>query len=106
MLSILVLLPLVGAALVGFLPGITPKASRGVALTVSVISFLWTLVLASQFNLSEVNQQFSEFIPWVDTLGLIYRIGSDGLSLPLLILNALLTGIAVYSSGTSISRPR
>ena len=78
MLSILVLLPLVGAALVGFLPGITPKASRGVALTVSVISFLWTLVLASQFTLSEVNQQFSEFIPWVDTLGLNYRIGIDG----------------------------
>ncbi|MEL6165983.1 MAG: NADH-quinone oxidoreductase subunit M, partial [Cyanobacteria bacterium J06628_3] len=106
MLSILILLPLLGASLVGFFPGITPKASRGVALAVTLVSFLWTLVLASQFNLGEVNQQFSEFIPWVDTLGLNYRIGIDGLSLPLLILNALLTGIAVYSSGTSIPRPR
>ena len=106
MLSILILLPLLGAALIAFVPGITPKVSRGVALTVTVISFLWTLVLASQFNLGEVNQQFSEFIPWIDTLGLNYRIGIDGLSLPLLILNALLTGIAVYSSGTNISRSR
>lgn len=106
MLSILILLPLLGAALIGFFPGITAKVSRGIALAVTAISFLWTLVLASQFNLGEINQQFSEFIPWVDALGLNYQIGIDGLSLPLLILNALLTGIAVYSSDTSISRSR
>ncbi|MEO1432204.1 MAG: NADH-quinone oxidoreductase subunit M [Cyanobacteria bacterium J06633_8] len=106
MLSILILLPLLGAALIGFVPGITSKFSRTVALSVTVISFLWTLVLASQFNLGEVNQQFSEFIPWVDALGLNYQIGIDGLSLPLLILNALLTGIAVYSSDKAISRSR
>ncbi len=106
MLSILILLPLLGAALIAFVPGITAKVSRTVALMVAVISFLWTLVLASQFNLGEVNQQFSEFIPWIDALGLNYQIGIDGLSLPLLILNALLTGIAVYSSDTGISRSR
>ena len=107
MLSILIFLPLLGAALIGFSPfGITPKISRGIALTVAAISFLWTLVLASQFNLSEVNQQFGEFIPWIDVLGLNYHIGIDGLSLPLLILNALLTGIAIYSSDKSISRSR
>ncbi len=106
MLSILILLPLLGAALIAFVPGITAKVSRTVALIVAVISFLWTLVLASQFNLGEVNQQFSEFIPWIDALGLNYQIGIDGLSLPLLILNALLTGIAVYSSDTGISRSR
>lgn len=106
MLSILILLPLLGAALIAFVPGITAKVSRTVALSVAVISFLWTLVLASQFNLGEVNQQFSEFIPWIDALGLNYQIGIDGLSLPLLILNALLTGIAVYSSDTAIPRSR
>lgn len=106
MLSILILLPLLGAALIAFVPGITAKVSRTVALIVAVISFLWTLVLASQFNLGEVNQQFSEFIPWIDALGLNYQIGIDGLSLPLLILNALLTGIAVYSSDTAIPRSR
>ncbi|MEM9922193.1 MAG: NADH-quinone oxidoreductase subunit M [Cyanobacteria bacterium P01_D01_bin.50] len=107
MLSILIFLPLFGAVLIGFSPfGITPKTSRAVAMSCSAISFLWTLVLASQFNLNEVNQQFGEFIPWIDTLGLNYQIGIDGLSLPLLILNALLTGIAVYSSDKSISRSR
>jgi len=107
MLSILIFLPLFGAVLIGFSPfGITPKTSRTVALSCCAISFLWTLVLASQFNLNEVNQQFGEFIPWIDALGLNYQIGIDGLSLPLLILNALLSGIAVYSSDKSISRSR
>ncbi|MEB3217296.1 MAG: NADH-quinone oxidoreductase subunit M [Nostocales cyanobacterium 94392] len=107
MLSILILLPLLGAAVIGFFPfGITPKISRGIALTIAAISFLWTLVLASQFNLGEINQQFREFIPWIDVLGLNYHIGIDGLSLPLLILNGLLTGIAIYTSDTSIPRSR
>ncbi len=107
MLSILILLPLIGAALIGFSPfGITPKISRGIALAIAAISFLWTLVLASQFNLGETNQQFGEFIPWINALGLNYQIGIDGLSLPLLILNALLTGIAIYSSDENISRSR
>ncbi len=107
MLSILILLPLLGAALIGFSPvAITPKVSRGVALTVAAICLLWTLVLASQFNMQEVNQQFTEFIPWIDALGFNYQIGIDGLSLPLLILNSLLTLIAVYSSDRGISRDR
>lgn len=107
MLSILIFLPLFGAVLIGFSPfGMTQKTSRGVAMSCCAISFLWTLVLASQFNLNEVNQQFGEFIPWIDALGLNYQIGIDGLSLPLLILNALLSGIAVYSSDKSISRSR
>ncbi|MGF1675810.1 MAG: NADH-quinone oxidoreductase subunit M [Rivularia sp. (in: cyanobacteria)] len=107
MLSILILLPLLGAAVIGFLPfGITPKTSRSIALIIATIAFLWTLVLASQFNLGEINQQFREFIPWIDVLGLNYHLGIDGLSLPLLILNALLTGIAIYISDTSIARHR
>ncbi|MUH01759.1 NADH-quinone oxidoreductase subunit M [Scytonema sp. UIC 10036] len=107
MLSTLILLPLLGAAFISFLPfGMTPKASKRFALVIASVIFIWTLVLASLFNLSEVNQQFTEFLPWIETLGLNYRLGIDGLSLPLVLLNGLLTGIAIYSSDTEISRPR
>ncbi|MEK0189414.1 proton-conducting transporter membrane subunit, partial [Microcoleus anatoxicus] len=41
-----------------------------------------------------------------DVLGLNYNLGVDGLSLPLVILNALLTGVAIYSTDESIRRPR
>ncbi|OUL37806.1 NAD(P)H-quinone oxidoreductase subunit D4 [Nostoc sp. T09] len=107
MLSALILVPLFGAALIGFWPtGMNGKLSRGIALLVASIAFVWSVVLAIQFNPGQVSQQFSEFIPWVDTLGLNYNLGVDGLSLPLLVLNGLLTCIAIYSSDESLQRPR
>ena len=107
MLSALIWVPLIGAALVGFWPGaITASRSRILALVVAGVAFFWSVVLASQFNTGVVSQQFTEFIPWVEAFGLNYHLGVDGLSLPLLVLNGLLTCIAVYSSDESIQRPR
>ena len=49
---------------------------------------------------------FQESIPWLDNLGLTYKLGLDGISLPLVVLNSLLGLIAIYSSDESIRRPR
>ncbi|MBE8967526.1 NAD(P)H-quinone oxidoreductase subunit D4, partial [Nostocales cyanobacterium LEGE 12452] len=54
MLSVLILVPLIGAALIGFSPsGISGKFARGVALVFAIIAFLRTIVLASQFHPGE-----------------------------------------------------
>jgi len=107
MLSALILLPLLGAALVGFWPSdISGKFARRLALVFASIAFLWTVVIATQFHPGEVSQQFAESLPWIDALGLNYNLGVDGLSLPLLVLNGLLTCIAIYSSDESLRRPR
>ncbi|MBE9000131.1 NADH-quinone oxidoreductase subunit M [Nostoc sp. LEGE 12447] len=107
MLSVLILVPLIGAALIGFSPsGINGKFARGVALVFAIIAFLWTIVLAIQFHPGEITQQFAESVPWIDVLGLNYNLGIDGLSLPLLVLNGLLTSIAIYSSDESLQRPK
>ncbi|MEC4819823.1 MAG: NADH-quinone oxidoreductase subunit M [Scytonema sp. PMC 1069.18] len=106
MLSALIIVPLLGAALISFLPIVTPTLSRRLALVVASIVFLWSVVLASQFNPTNVNQQFTEFFPWIESLGLSYYLGVDGLSLPLLVLNGLLTCIAIYSTDEAIRRPR
>ena len=107
MLSVLILVPLIGAALIGFSPSsISGKFARGVALVFAIIAFLWTIVLVSQFHPGEITQQFAESVPWVDALGLNYNLGIDGLSLPLLVLNGLLTAIAIYSSEESLQRPK
>jgi NAD(P)H-quinone oxidoreductase subunit 4 len=71
-----------------------------------VESLFWSVLLLLQFNPSEANQQFQENLRWIDALGLTYSLGVDGLSLPLLVLNSLLTGIAVYSSDETLERPR
>jgi len=107
MLSTLILLPLIGAAFIGFYPfSLSAKLTRIIAFVFSVIVLLWSIFLATQFNPGEIGQQFAESLPWVDAIGLNYNLGIDGLSLPLLILNGLLTCIAIYSSDESQQRPR
>lgn len=108
MLSALIWVPIITAAIIGFLPaGMMPPArARQIALAIAGSLFIWALVLASQFNPQAVGIQFQENLPWLKNIGLTYRLGLDGLSLPLVILNSLLTLIAIYSTEESIHRSR
>ena len=107
MLNILILVPLIGAGIIGFWPThLSPKLARQLALIVAIISLLWSLVLLTQFNPQDPNQQFVVIVPWIDSLGLSYSLGIDGLSLPLVVLNGILTTIAIYATDESINRPR
>lgn len=107
MLSALIWLPILGAAIVGFYPGsISAKITRQISFAIIFAAFIWSLVIAIQFNPESSTQQFIESLPWIDSLGLTYSLGVDGLSLPLLVLNGLLTCIAIYSTDEKIIRPR
>lgn len=107
MLSALIWIPVLGAALIGFWPGsLTPSRSRLLALLTMGCALLWTVVLIAQFEASNGGPQFKEYLPWIESLGLTYQLNVDGLSLPLVTLNSLLTWIAIYSTDKSIHRPR
>ncbi len=107
MLSPLIWILILGAALIGFWPRpLTPTQSRRVALVVASLALVWTAVLVCLFDPTTPGQQFQEYLPWIKTLGLNYKLGVDGLSLPLVVLNSLLTLIAISSSEQSVPRPR
>jgi NAD(P)H-quinone oxidoreductase subunit 4 len=107
MLSALILIPLLGALAISLWP---QTLEARVAKTISFVTLGLTLVLviwlASQFELTTPGFQFEELLPWVEPLGLSYRLGLDGLSLPLLAINSLLTIVAVYISDPKLHRPR
>jgi NAD(P)H-quinone oxidoreductase subunit 4 len=103
MLSTLLWFPVLGAIVIAFLP---PQRSKLAALTISGIVLLWNLWIASQFDFTNPLVQFQEYLPWLEALGLNYQLGVDGLSVPLLLLNSLLTWIAIYSSQETTDRPR
>jgi NAD(P)H-quinone oxidoreductase subunit 4 len=99
MLSALIWLPLLGAIAIGFWPrGIKPQSYRFLALAVAIVVLIWTGVIVSQFDITQSDIQFSEKIPWIEPIGLSYYLGVDGLSLPLIFLNSLLTVIAIWIS--------
>ncbi len=102
MLSVLLVVPMIGAALAAWWPGQTRSIASAIALAV----IGWTVFLLTQFNLGEPGMQFVENFTWIDSLGLSYKLGIDGLSLPLVALNSLLTWVAIYSSDEKVDRPR
>jgi NAD(P)H-quinone oxidoreductase subunit 4 len=107
MLSVLIWLPIFGAALIALLPGSIPaNRVRLAALTLAGIILLWNLFLLLKFDISNPGMQLQEYLPWNETLGLSYKLGVDGLSVLLLVLNSLLSWIAIYSSNEQTERSR
>ncbi|EFA73529.1 NAD(P)H-quinone oxidoreductase subunit D4 [Cylindrospermopsis raciborskii CENA303] len=108
MLSVLIWLPIIGAAIISILPDtIIPRNRiRLVSLTISFVLLLWNAFILVKFDITNPGMQFSEYLPWNETLGLAYQLGVDGLSILMLILNSLLTWIAIYSSSENTERPK
>lgn len=104
MLTPLLLIPLLGAIAIFLAP--KPQTSRAIATVFSLASFGWSLYLLSQLDLSVGAVQFTEFHRWIEPIGLNYSLGVDGISLPLLALNSLLTPIALHTSANSLERFR
>lgn len=107
MLSLLIWLPIVGALIVGFLPASFPSSKvRLSALGIASAVLLWTVLIVSQFDIHLPGMQMTEYLPWIETLGLNYQLGVDGLSLVLIALSSLLVWIAILTSSEQTDRPR
>ncbi len=107
MLSALVILPFLGAAIIGLLPiKLSEKQTRAIALVTAISILGINLLLSWQFDVTSEGFQFVEDIPWIDWIGLNYHLGIDGLSFPLICLNSLLTLIAIIITDRSLKRPR
>lgn len=90
LLSVLVGLPLVSAVIIGLLPSSRPQWIRVMAATLSGLFIPLTLYLYYAYDLSKAGVQFAESANWVPYLGIHYALGVDGLSIPLLILTAII----------------
>jgi NAD(P)H-quinone oxidoreductase subunit 4 len=98
-LLLLLLIPLAAVLLLPLLPQGRPVLVRGLAAAAAVVQLAVGLVAWRQ---PPADLTFS----WLPQLGLGLDLGLDGLSLPLVLLSALLTAMAVLASPADQSRPR
>ncbi|MBW1602549.1 NADH-quinone oxidoreductase subunit M [Streptomyces sp. JJ66] len=104
-LAAVVVLPLLGAgaALLPAPPGLRGRSPEQAVLrhgvTVTGVVLLGALVLAAGFDYDRAEDiQAGTDISWIPALGIRLHLGVDGISLPLLVLTALLTFLcALYS---------
>ena len=96
--TILGLIPLLGAVLVAVLPKANEKLTKQVALATSLVVALGSIWLAYKFNGSDGNFQFVESHQWIKNFNINYAVGIDGISLTLIVMTAILVPI-VFLAG-------
>ena len=98
-LTILWLLPLIGSGLVAFMP---PRWSKLMSAVTTIFTLGVAIAMAVLFDPSAHRYQFAEVAPWVPQLAIFYRLGVDGISVWLVVLNAFLSVIAVLATPLSM----
>jgi len=96
LLSIITFLPLLGALAV--MLATSDSLKRQAALGFSLITFLASLLLLTNWSDGEAGMQFVENYAWLPEIGLRYHLGVDGISLFLVLLTTFLVPIALYFS--------
>jgi len=97
MLSLIIFLPLVGGIIILFTSKTNETLLKGIALGASLASFVLSLFMTALFKIGG-GFQFLELGNWIPSLGIHYHLGVDGLSLPLIVLTALLSLLSVAYS--------
>ena len=97
-LSFLLLIPFITAILIALVPGHQKDLIRKTALLGALLTLILSVVILFSFDHTRAVIQLSEHIVWNPRLGTSYSVGVDGLSLPMVLLTALLCLIAVMVS--------
>ena len=107
MLTILLLIPFLGALLVSVVPGHDSSSrSRSITLITLAVQCLLSFGLLIPFTAAEPGQQLVDILPWLPQMGLEFSLGVDGLSLPLVLMNGVLCLVAAAASRSVENRPR
>lgn len=93
MLTLLVVVPLLGALATALAPG--DRAAKLTAIAASGVSLALTVGVAVQFDLGGPLYQLTEQVTWIAPLGLSWSLGLSGISLALVALTAVATPIVL-----------
>ncbi|HWS54433.1 MAG TPA: NADH-quinone oxidoreductase subunit M [Pyrinomonadaceae bacterium] len=109
LLTILVLLPFVGAVAVaahGLAPYARARHYRWIALGFSLATFAASLLLlTAPVGAGQANSfHFVQNVSWIPSISANYHVGADGMSLWLVILTTLLVPISILSSWAAVEK--
>ncbi|MFN0088964.1 MAG: NADH-quinone oxidoreductase subunit M [Acidimicrobiales bacterium] len=98
LLTTLIVLPAVGAVVIGFVNARRADTLRLVALLFTTATAALSIWLLAAFDKTGAGFQFVERRTWVEGFGIGWRLGVDGISLFLVVLTGILFPIAILGS--------
>src|SRR5690606_25668050 len=103
-LSTITFLPLIGALFILMIRGdeeTVARNARSVALWVTLVTFVLSLLIWINFDTSTADFQFVEEASWLSS-GIRYKMGVDGISMLFVILTTFLMPICILASWEAI----
>ena len=97
-LTVLILTPAFGALVTALLSNRRPEYVKITGLFFSVITGGMTLWLLKAFEVGEGGYQFASKHQWIETWGISWHLGVDGISLFLVVLTGILFPIALLGA--------
>ncbi|MDT8403058.1 NADH-quinone oxidoreductase subunit M [Sulfuriflexus sp.] len=104
LLSLVIWTPIIGGLFVLAVGDKDPWGARPVALIVSLLTFLLSIPLYTGFDTTTASMQFVEKTPWIETFGIHYYLGVDGISMPLILLTTFITVLVVLAGWQVIQK--
>ena len=100
LISWMIAVPILGIAILAFTRD--EESIRRIALVVTMVEVLLSLILYRSFDLSLQGMQFVERVQWMPTFNIQYAVGVDGISILMVMLTVLLCPLCVLCSWTGI----
>ncbi len=104
LLSLVIFLPLLGAAIALFVPREQISVLRVIGLATSLVVFAVSIALWFAFDPSSADFQLVEQAGWLPGVGISYHVGVDGISLLLVLLTTFLMPLTFLSTHTAITQ--
>ena len=110
LLSILIFLPLICAALVAMVRGekgeeeVVEKNIKHLSLFSSLFVLAFGMYMFQNFKVGVADFQFVEKYEWFRSLGITYHLGVDGISIYFILLSVFLTPICIVASWNSVGK--
>jgi NADH-quinone oxidoreductase subunit M len=93
-------LPLLAAIVLAFVPRNFAVIMRFVAIATTLVSAVLAIIMFVQFQAGAAGYQFEQQVDWVQSLGISYHVGVDGINVGLVLMGAIVAfAAACCSSG-------
>jgi NADH-quinone oxidoreductase subunit M len=96
LLTMLILVPMIGAAVVALIPKTRHEIVTTLGLGVSGATLALAVWLMTNFDKAEAGYQFGSKHQWISQFGVSWNLGVDGISLWLVVLTGILFPIAIF----------
>ncbi len=103
-LSILIYTPIIGGVWALIVGDRQEQTVKYFSLAVSIITFIFAVILYCQFDPSYGGMQFIEESDWIKAFDIKYHLGVDGIALPLIMLTSFTTILVILAAWEVIEK--